>query len=79
MRDKDKTIALMNELCKVWNDKDFVIGVCVHLKKDDHIQKMMNWLKKHENETLESDEVLLKALEIRYDKKIYVEGLETRI
>ena len=79
MRDKDKTITLMNELCKIWDDKDFVIGVCAHLKNDDHIQKMMDWLKKHANETLESDEVLLKALEIRYDKKIYVEGLETRI
>ena len=78
MRSKDKTAALMTELRKIWDDKDFVIGVCVHLKNDDHTQNMMEWLKKHENETLESDEVLLKALEIRYNKKIYVEGLETR-
>lgn len=78
MRSKEKTITLMNELCKIWDDKDFAIGVCVHLKNDDHIQKMVDWLRKHENEVLESDEVLLKALEIRYNKKIYVDGLETR-
>lgn len=78
MSRKEKTVALMKELCKIWDDKDFVLGVCVHLKTEEKVQEMMDWLNKHKDEQIESDEVTLKAMEIRYNNRFEVNGLMTR-
>lgn len=75
---KDKMIDLMVSLRKIWDDRDFVLGVCVHLKTDEHIQIMKEWLNKHKDEQIESDEILLKAIEIRYGKRFEIDGLTTR-
>ena len=67
MSRKERTIDLMRILCNVWDDKDFVLGVCVHLKTEGKV-----------NEMIESDEILAKALEIRYEKKLDINGIIVR-
>lgn len=78
MSNGDKMVELMVMLRKVWDTKDFVLGVCVHLKSDDKVQRMIDWLNKHKDEQIESDEILLKAMEIRYGNRYEVNGLTTR-
>lgn len=78
MSRKEKTIDLMRMLCNIWDDKDFVLGVCVHLKTEEKVDEMIEWLNKHKDEQIESDEILLKAMEIRYEKRLEANGLTTR-
>lgn len=78
MSRKERTIDLMRMLCNVWDDKDFVLGVCVHLKTEGKVNEMIDWLNKHEDEQIESDEILAKALEIRYEKKLDINGIIVR-
>lgn len=78
MSRKEKTIDLMRMLCNIWDDKDFVLGVCVHLKTEKKVDELIEWLNKHKGEQIESDEILLKAMEIRYEKRLEVNGLTTR-
>jgi acylphosphatase len=69
---------MIRKLIDIWNDKDFLLGVNVHLKTEENVSKMIEWLEKHQNEQIESDEVLLKAMEIRYGERLNVNGLTTR-
>lgn len=78
MSRKERTIDLMHMLCNVWDDKDFVLGVCVHLKTEEKVNEMIEWLNKHKDEQIESDEILAKALEIRYEKKLDINGIIVR-
>lgn len=78
MSRKERTIDLMHMLCNVWDDKDFVLGVCVHLKTEEKVNEMIDWLNKHKDEQIESDEILAKALEIRYEKKLDINGIIVR-
>lgn len=54
------------------------MGVCVHIKTEEKVQEMIDWLDKHKDEQIESDEILLKAMEIRYEKRLEANGLTTR-
>lgn len=71
-------VELIKKLRQIWDDKDFCIGVNAHLKNDEHITQMLDWLNKHKDEQIESDEVALKAMEIRYGKRFEVADLTTR-
>lgn len=69
---------LTRKLIGVWEDRDFLLGVNTHLKTEGNVKEMLKWLDKNNDKKLESDEVLLKAMEIRYGNKLKVNGLATR-
>lgn len=78
MVDKELAKVLVRKLKKIRNDDDFILGVGCDLKTNEHVQLMIDWLTKHENEEISSSEVLLKSLEIEKGKKFEVNGLITR-
>lgn len=65
-------------LISVWEDRDFLIGVNAHLKNESHVDQMVEWLKRHNEEEISSSEILLKAMEIRYGKRFEANGVTTR-
>lgn len=60
------------ELSGIWNDVDFIAGVDVHLKTEAAVNKMLDFLDENKEINLNSDQVLKKALEIRYNREITI-------
>lgn len=76
--DNDPMFLLMKRLKKIWDTRDFILGVCVHLKTEEAVKEMTDWLDRHKDEEIPRDEILLKALEIRYNEKYNDDGFVTR-
>lgn len=71
-------VELLKRLRKIYDDKDFCLGVYAHLKNDNHVNQMISWLDKHKDEEISSSEILLKSMEIRYEKRLEANGVTTR-
>ena len=48
------------------------------LKTDNQVNEMLEWLEKHTNSNLNTDEVTVKSMEIRHGKKLNVNGVTAR-
>lgn len=72
MQVSKKRRELMIKLSEIWNDIDFILGVDVHLKTESSVNAMLNYLHDNRESDLKSDQVLKKALEIRYNHEITI-------
>lgn len=71
--------SLLKQICDIPSyENDFIIGVNADLKTDNQVNEMLEWLEKHTNSNLNTDEVTVKSMEIRHDKKLNVNGVTTR-
>ena len=63
--------SLLKQICDIPSyENDFIIGVNADLKTDNQVNEMLEWLEKHTNSNLNTDEVTVKSMEIRHDKKL---------
>ena len=71
--------TLLKQICDVPSyENDFIVGVNADLKTDNQVNEMLEWLEKHTNSNLNTDEVTVKSMEIRHGKKLNVNGVTAR-
>ncbi|WP_146139613.1 hypothetical protein [Faecalibacillus faecis] len=71
--------SLLKQICDVPSyENDFIVGVNADLKTDNQVNEMLEWLEKHTNSNLNTDEVTVKSMEIRHGKKLNVNGVTAR-
>lgn len=76
---RKKMNSLLKQICDVPSYKnDFIVGVNADLKTDNQVNEMLEWLEKHTNSNLNTDEVTVKSMEIRHGKKLNVNGVTAR-
>ena len=59
---KEKKRILVRELKKIFNDKEFALGVLCDLHSDDDIDTLLSYIKQNEN--VEAQDVILFAMQI---------------
>ena len=59
---KEKKRILVRELKKIFNDKEFALGVLCDLHSDDDIDTLLSYIKQNEN--VEAKDVILFAMQI---------------
>ena len=59
---KEKKRILVQELKKIFNDKEFVLGVLCDLHSDDDIDTVLSYIKQNEN--VETKDIILLSLQI---------------
>ena len=76
---RKKMNSLLKQICDVPSyENDFIVGVNADLKTDNQVNEMLEWLEKHTNSNLNTDEVTVKSMEIRHGKKLNVNGVTAR-
>ena len=76
---RKKMISLLKQICDVPSyENDFIVGVNADLKTYNQVNEMLEWLEKHTNSNLNTDEVTVKSMEIRHGKKLNVNGVPAR-
>lgn len=76
---RKKLNAILKEICDIEDyEKDFILGTNACLKTDDQVKEMLDWLEKHKDSGLDTDEVTVKSLEIRHSRKLEVNGVAAR-
>lgn len=76
---RKKMNSLLKQICDVPSyENDFIVGVNADLKTDKQVNEMLEWLEKHTNSNLNTDEVTVKSMEIRHGKKLNVNGVTAR-
>lgn len=76
---RKKMNSLLKQICDVPSyENDFIVGVNADLKTDNQVNEMLEWLEKHTNRNLNTDEVTVKSMEIRHGKKLNVNGVTAR-
>ena len=77
---RKKMNSLLKQICDVPSyENDFIVGVNADLKTDNQVNEMLEWLEKHTNSNLNTDEVTVKSMEIRHGKKLNVNGVTARV
>lgn len=72
-------VEMLRCLKERYHDKAFCKGVYVTLHTDQEVIRMTEWLTRHHNEDISRSEIILKAMELKYKKRLVTEdGLETR-
>ena len=76
---RKKMNSLLKQICDVPSyENDFIVGVNADLKTGNQVNEMLEWLEKHTNSNLNTDEVTVKSMEIRHGKKLNVNGVTAR-
>ena len=76
---RKKMNSLLKQICDVPSyENDFIVGVNADLKTDNQVNEMLEWLEKHTNSNLNTDEVTVKSMEIRHGQKSNVNGVTAR-
>nr|DAZ03182.1 MAG TPA: hypothetical protein [Caudoviricetes sp.] len=76
---RKKMNSLLKQICDVPSyENDFIVGVNADLKTDNQVNEMLEWLEKHTNSNLNTDEVTVKSMEIRHGKKLNVNSVTAR-
>ena len=59
---RKKMNSLLKQICDVPSyENDFIVGVNADLKTDNQVNEMLEWLEKHTNSNLNTDEVTVKS------------------
>lgn len=60
-------VEMLRYLKERYNDKEFCKGVYVTLHSDKEVIEMIEWLKNHRDEEISKSEIMLKAMELKYN------------
>ena len=59
---KELKKELIKELRKIFDDKEFVLGILCDMRSDDDIETLLNYIKKNDN--IEAQDIILLSMNI---------------